>query len=171
MSEVLVTPAGTIYGTYAAAVIYIDGQFGDAYRAWEALDVADRKRALLGATRYLDRQVWGDDYDTFAARDAIEAFQLACYELAALAAEDASVLGATDQSSNISSVGAGGASVTYFNPTSVESGSASKLPPILMQLLADYMGAADVVVVGGYSQTGDCESAFSDCEDFDRSEP
>lgn len=173
MSEVLAgSPAGTIYGTYAAAVIHIDSQFGDAYRAWEALAVADRKRALLGAAAYLDRISWVDDYDTFAERDALAAFVTASYELAALAAEDASILAASDQGSNIARVYAGGAGVDFFNPTSTRLGSASKLPPILQALIGEHLASTEAATVfGGTGSTGDCENPFSACEDYDRTDP
>lgn len=173
MSEVLTgSPAGTIYGTYAASVIHIDSQFGDAYRAWEALTEANRKRALLGAAAYLNRQAWVAAYDTFAERDALAAFVTASYELAALAAEDAAVLAATDQGTNIARVYAGGAGVDFFNPTSFRLGTASKLPPILQLLIGAYLAATEAAsVFGGTGNTGDEENPFSACHDYDRTDP
>jgi len=89
MSEVVAIGAynATIYGTFAAATAYLQTQYGDAYTAWLALAADDQKRTLAAATRYLDRQVWVADADTFAERDALEAFQLASYELAAMVAD------------------------------------------------------------------------------------
>jgi len=174
MSEVVTigTATATIHGTYAAAVDYVSTMFGDAYTTWLGFDVDDRKRTLVAATRYLDRQAWSTDYATFAARDAVDAFKTASYELAALAAEDASVLSAVDSGSNIKSVGAGGAFVDYFNPTSQLLGNATKLPPILQALLGAYLATSDVLAsLGGAGEDGDCHDPFNDCSDYDRNEP
>jgi hypothetical protein len=172
MSETLTLESGsegTTLGTYAAALEYIDGQFSDASAAWLLLETDDRYRSLIAATRYLDRQTWQDDYDTFAERDALEAFQFACYELAAAAAEDKSVLSSGDQGSNIQSLGAGGASISYFNPTSNKLGSAPKLPQVAQDLVGQYLAGSDVVsVFGGDGNEGSDENPFSDCEDYDR---
>lgn len=173
MSEVLPgSPAGTIYGTYAAAVIYVDGQLGDAYRAWEDLDEADRKRALLTATRYLDQQVWVEVADTFAERDAIEAFQHASYELACMVAADPEIVTLSDQGSRISAAGAGGAFVNFAFPTTIAQGTAGLLPPILMRLIGEYLGGSGVsTAIGGIGEPGGCVNPLSECSDYDFSEP
>lgn len=169
MSETFVgSPAGTAYGTYAAAVIYIDARLGDAYRAWEALAEADRKRAMLTATSFLDAMAWLDDYATFAARDAVAAFVSASYELAALVAADPGVVTVADQGNQIQTLSAGGASITYFHPTSARTGSASLLPPVLMRLVGQYLAASEVGgPQGGSSQKGSNDNPFSACEDYD----
>lgn len=181
MSETFTgSPAGTTYGTYAAAVIYIDSQSGAAYRAWELRSVSDRKRDMLTATRYLDRQLWLDAYDTFTERDAYVLadaitypFVFATYELAAMIAADASVVTKADQGSNIARVYAGGAGVDFFNPTSLKFGSADKLPPILMALIGSLLagGSAAVLAAVGPGVAGEDDNPLSDCEDFDRGEP
>ena len=173
MSETFAgSPAGTTYGTYAAAIVYIDARLGDAYRSWEALDVADRKRAMLTATAYLDSQAWLDDYDTFAERDAVAAFVSACYELAALVAADPAVVTPSDQGSLIQSVGAGGAQVTYFHPTSSKLGTAKLLPPVVDRLIGEYLAISQVGgPQGGTSQEGSCDNPFSACEDYDLTGP
>lgn len=174
MSEVVTigTATATIYGTFVAATDYLSTMFGDSYTAWTDLEEADQKRTLVAATRYLDRQAWTDDYDTFAERDALEAFQLASYELAALVAEDPAVIAVTDAGSNIKGVGAGGAFVDYFNPTSTQFGSATKLPPILQDLIGQYLASSTALAaIGGDGQAGNCHDPFSDCSDYDRDEP
>lgn len=175
MSELLTLTSGssgTTYGTLAAAINHIDSQLGDQYTAWLDLSVDDRKRSLIGATKYIDRHVWVDDYDTFAERDALEAFQLATYELAALAAEDSSILSAVDSGSNIKEVGAGGAFVEYFNPTSTLTGNATKLPPILQALIGQYLATSETLsAIGGDGEAGNCHDPFSSCADYDRKLP
>lgn len=163
---------GTVYGTYAAAVTYITGRYGESYTAWLALSADNRKRTLISAADYIDQQIWQDDYDTFAERDAVPAFVTASYELAVLIAADPEIVQALDQGSNIARVYAGGAGVDYFNPTSSKSGSAPKLPPILMRLIGQYLAASTTGGPdGGSGQEGSCHNPFSECSDYDRSEP
>lgn len=173
MSEVLTgSPAGTIYGTFDDAGVYIDGQLGDAYRAWEALAEADQKRALLTAARYLDQQVWVEEADTFAERDAIAAFQYASYELACMVADDPSIVTVADQGSRISAAGAGGAFVNFAFPTTVQTGSAQLLPPILMRLIGEYLGGGGIsTAIGGIGVSDGCTNPLSECADYDFSEP
>jgi len=173
MSEVLTIGGAynaTTYGTFADATAYMQTQFGDAYTTWLALAADDQKRTLVAATRYLDRQAWNEDADTFAERDAIAAFATATYELAALAADDPAILTTLDQGSNIQSVGAGGAQVTYFSPTSSKRGSAPVLPPILMNLLGSYLASTSSVALGD-GQSSCAPNPFGSCSDFDRKDP
>ena len=173
MSETLVgSPAGTIYGTYADSVIYVDAKVGDSYRAWEAETVPNRKRALLSAAAYLDRQDWIDTFDTFAERDALQAFKDASYELAVLVVGDPEIVMLTDQGNNVARVYAGGAGVDFANPTSARTGSAPLLPPVLMALIGAYLGGSDVsTAIGGIGSAGGSYNPLSDCADYDRREP
>lgn len=173
MSEVVTLTTGesaTIYGTVAAAKAYIATKYGDTYAAWRALNANDddRKRTLATAAAYLDSQPWQTAYNTFSLRDAVLAFQTASYELAVMILADASLVAAADQGSNIQSVSAGGAGVTYFNPTTK---NAPPLPPILMRLLATYLASTTSVVDGGSGQSGSSSNPFDSCNDLDRSEP
>ncbi len=170
-----------IYGSLAGALDYL----GAETDAWDDLETDETlQRLFVRAGRFLDRLPWGEDYTTFAARDALQAdatadgdagypFRVASYELARLALDDESVLTIEDQSSNIQSMGAGGASVTYFSPTSTQRGTASLLPPVLMKLVGQYLATstADIGAEGGSSSTGSCVNPFGPCRDFDRDEP
>jgi len=159
---------GQIYGTFAEAVSYLGGMFGDQYTAWTGLDTDDeRKQTLIAATRRLNRLSWSDTAPTFAARDAIvsddsvKLFQVACYELAALAADDPSVLTTADQGTNIEQVDAAGVGVRYFNPQSRRQGNATILPPIVMDLIGDYLATDSTNGPdGGDGESGSCESPF-----------
>lgn len=169
----------TIHGTFVAAKAYIGMSFGDAYAAWMALAASgsltadDRKKQTLAtAVRYLNAQAWNQGADTFAERDAITAFATAQYELAVLIAEDPTLIANLIAGSNIRSVSAGGAGVEYFAPTTLEAGSATKLPVIVHRLVGSYLAASTTgAVIGGYSQEGDEDSPFSECEDYDRGDP
>jgi len=175
MSELVTLTTGltaTIYGTFAAAGAYIGTMLGDAYTAFLALTPDDQKRALNAAGKYIDRQAWISTANTFALRDAIAVFPQASYELAAMAAEDSSVLAAADNGTNIKAVGAGGAFVDYFNPTSVRFGSATKLPQIVQDLLGDYLATSDAAVaLGGTGSTGGTMDPFSSCSMDSRNRP
>lgn len=183
MSETITFDNGAearIYGSLAGALDYL----GAETDAWDALATDESlQRLLVRAGRYLDRLLWVDDCDTFAERDALQAgdadgdaaypFRAASYELARLALDDESILTIEDQGSNIQSMGAGGASITYFSPTSTQRGTASLLPPVLMNLIGAYLATsvADIGAEGGSSSTGTCINPFGPCRDFDRNEP
>ena len=164
---------GTIYGGFAAAGLYIGGSYGAAYTAWLALTTdAAKKQTLITAARYLDRQSWIEAYDTFAERDALAAFVTASYELGALIASDPGIVTKLDQGSNIQSVGAGGAQVTYFSPTSASRGSAPTLPPVIEALIGAFLSSvATSGPQAGSGVSGGCRNPLSDCVDFDRGEP
>ena len=169
MSEVITLTSGateTIHGTYAAAVSYWSMAYGSQYDTINALSADNRKRCLASAVRFLNAQSWTEDADTFAERDAITVFATAQYELAALIAEDPSVTQADDAgSSNIASLSAGSASISFFNPT--ETGSA--LPTIVQRLLGEYLvgDTSSLTIIGGLGNSGSDSNPFSDCEDYD----
>ncbi|HVH39242.1 MAG TPA: hypothetical protein VM764_04385 [Gemmatimonadaceae bacterium] len=183
MSETITFDNGAsarIYGSLAGALSYL----GSETDAWDALSTDESlQRLLVRAGRYLDRLLWIDDYDTFAERDALTVgdadgdakypFRAASYELARLALDDESVLAAEDQGSNIQSMGAGGASITFFSPTSTQRGTASALPSVLMKLVGGYLASSelDATAEGGSSSEGSCVNPFGPCSDFDRNEP
>ncbi len=160
------TVTATIYGDFDDAEDYVSIAYGDTYAAWSALSDDNKAKTLVAATRYLDAQTWSDDYDTFAARDAVEAFQFACYEMAVLISADPSVITQLDTGSNIQSVGAGGASVTYFAPTTGE----FTLPPVIHRLLASYLGGqSGATTYTALSSTGSACNSFAD--GYKRNEP
>lgn len=174
MSSTITVGTGSedIHGTAAGAIAYVDMMFGDTYTTWAALSADNQKKTLAAAVRYLNAQQWTEDADTFAERDAITAFASAQYELAVLISADASLTSNLTSGSNIQSMGAGSAQISFFAPTSLEQGTATKLPPIVDRLVGQYLAGATVTtLIGGYGAEGDEDSPFSDCEDYDRGEP
>jgi hypothetical protein len=141
----------TIYGLFDDAMDYIEFALGDRYDAWRALTSDNQKRSLVVARRYIDRLTWITDADTFAKRDAIEAFVTASYELAALAAEDSSALVTTEQGSNVQSMSAGSASIAFFAPT-----TGQEMPEIIEQLLGDYLANGGDGFGAPIGNGGDC---------------
>jgi hypothetical protein len=127
----------TIYGTLVDAQAYVAERFGARYDAWAALNPTEQLKTLVNAADYLNRQKWIATADTFAERNAITdadgrlVFQISSYELGVLVNEDETITDLADQGTNISRVYAGGAGVDYANPTSVRTGSATQLPPLL----------------------------------------
>lgn len=187
MSEVLVITtggSGTTYGSFAGATEYLGASGSDAAVAFRDLASDDeRKRRLIDAARYLNKLAYTTDYTTFAARDVLDLgtgdadaafpFRAACYELAALAAADPNVLTVEDQGSNIQSVSASGASVTYFAQTSARRGTAPLMPPVVMAHVGPYLAVNEDPLDqdGGTGDTGSCENPFGRCEDYDRKDP
>ncbi len=175
---------GTTYGSFAGANGYLGASGSEAAVAFRGLaDDDERKRKLIDATRYLNRLAYTADYATFAVRDALDLgtgdgdaafpFRAACYELAGLAAADPDVLVVDDQGSNIQSLSAGTASVTFFSPTSAAQGTASSLPSAVLALIGPYLAVSEDVLdqAGGTGGTGSCSNPFGDCRDYDRREP
>lgn len=171
MSEVITLTTGEtaeIHGTYAGAGSYLAMSYGSEADAWRALSADNQKRTLATAVRYLSAQAWIAGADAFVERDGIAAFAYAQYELAALIAADPSVISAIDSGSNIQSVGAGGASVTYFAPTKVGAG-ATKLPTVVHRLVGSYLAAAQgATTVTAYGSAGGAVNPFGEDSDYDR---
>jgi hypothetical protein len=173
MSEVITVGTGTetIHGTYAGAIAYVDIMFGETYSTWSALAADDQKKTLAAAVRFLNAQSWAEAYDTFAERDLIAEFATAQYELAVLVANDPSVIQEADQGSNIQSLQAGSAGITFFNSTTSSGArSAPKLPPVLMRLLGGYLAASALSGPdGGESRPSCADNPFF--HDYKRSGP
>jgi hypothetical protein len=131
------TTAWTIYGTHkgaGSATEYLAASIAPAARTWAGLEDDDEKRTLVSATRVLDEQTWAGQKtvpsqaqqwprtgvfrkDGTAVDSATVPQEIidGSYELAALLAEDASILKQTDGASNISSVSTGlGVSMSFF---------------------------------------------------------
>jgi hypothetical protein len=175
------TGSATIYGSLAGAVSYFDMSGSDASVAFRALAATsdEQKRKLVDATRFLNRIGWATGYTTFALRDALDLgtgdgdaafpFRAASYELAAAAVVDPDVLNVDDQGTNIQSVGAGGAQVTFFSPTSAARGTASLLPRSVMDLIGPYLADAGTGLAGaGTGDSGSCENPFGPDADYDK---
>lgn len=182
MSETLTFDSGataTIYGSLSGALAYLSAQ----YDGWD--DVATDEalwKLLVRASRLVDRLTWVDDYDTFAERDAFDLgtgggdaafpFRAAVYEWANLARTNPAVL-TLDQGSNVASVSDGGASVSYFGPTSVRIGNASPMPRVVMDLIGRYLDTGESDLDTPSSSTGAdvADSPFATDARFDRTEP
>jgi hypothetical protein len=161
-----------IYGTRANADMYINAMFGAAATKWRNLSVDDDKdRTLVVAARYLDTLGLEDAGVAITYTTVLTAIHAAQAELAVLIASDPTVVEAIDAGSNIRVLDADGTKIEFFRPTSAAAGTATRLPVVVQRLLAPYLPATDLVIVGGAAFGTDVDSQFDDCDDGDRSDP
>jgi len=147
----------TIYGTSAAADIHWDGSIGDTATLWAASDDDTRAKGLVSATRLLDRQRYVDAAATFSLRDAITAFQTACYELAGMIIENPSLVTDATSGQNIKRVDAGGGvGVEFFSPTL---GITGRFPTNIQELIGEYLAGAEGGEISGSYVSGTGESS------------
>lgn len=150
-------------------VSYADIDTADGYLAasitvvgWADATNDNKAKALVSATRLLDRQTWAEDYTTFDARAAVQAIVDACCELAGLfidGSTDALTNSTTEQSTK--SLKAGSVAIEYFrqNPA-----LAARFPTIVQELLGPYLaGSSDAASIAApYAGGTDV------CSQFDR---
>jgi hypothetical protein len=155
----------TIYGSQAGAIAYLTGSITpQAAKFISPSTTADSQaRALVDATRELERQLWIDSVNTFPLRDAIPAFQNASYELAALLLTKPNLFDASGAGSNVQSVTAGPTSVTFFKPT-----DAGRFPTRVQELIGVYLAGEAPSIPGGSESLGNTECAESQFDDCDR---
>lgn len=163
---------------------YIGGHINAATLAAATDDT--KKRALVSAFRAIERERWSGEVlvdgqatrwpRTGATKDGVEVddgtpddIANGEFEFAISLMSDASLLNKNSTASNISSVGAGSASVSFFYPLP---GSSTRWPLPVNDLLAGYLAGAgsSLDVLGPYVGGGDAnEGIFTDI-DADRSE-
>lgn len=182
----------TVYGTSTGLATYANGSltFGDAYTSATA---TTRARALVEATRLLDRQAWqGDKTDSGQALawprtgvtdrlgNAVDDSTIpddvitAAYELALAALVDAGTVKGTSTGSNIQSVNAQGVSVSFFAPV-----AGGRFPARVMELVGQYLGGSATStgsvsasgLAGSYASGTDGESAFDDDDVYGMASP
>ncbi len=191
------TIAVEVYGGLTAIKAYHAVSSSPASVRFTALvDDTAKSRRLIDATRYIDALPWvgvatdpAVDSTTLqwprtdvqivingvavdVDPDTVPADILtAVYELAALLVVNPSLTGQADQSSNIQSLAAGPAQVSFFAPTSIKDGTATVLPPIIDRLVAKYLnGGQGSSARGGrwIGESCDDASAFTDCAQYKR---
>lgn len=186
--------AREVYGGLTACEAYLLDKIGDGAAAFRSLLAGgdDRKRLLIEATRYIDRQRWqgeanADGGTTLAfPRDALTAdgvaisnadqlalVEQAVFELVAILAGDPDVIASADQSVNIKSMGAGSARLEFFGPARLKDGSASKLPTVVQDLIGHWLAGAGggSVIIGGIATGTDGEPSFDNCDGYEREDP
>lgn len=145
---------------------YIGARFGPNYTAWLALSDDDKGRTLTSADDYIDSFAWKgtatgilndnptsrawprsgiDGVDSATVPDAVVK---ASFELAVLIMADPDLPQNLDQGSNISSMGAGPAQMSFFRPLSPANGTATVLPPIVHRLIGQWLAGAGTGLAG-----------------------
>lgn len=151
----------TIYGTSDGANVYWESSLGGTADAW-ADNAAKRDRALVQATRLIDRIQWIETADTFAERDAIQAFVDASYEIAGLLIVDPTFFTSETSGSNVKAIYAGdGVGVQFWAPTL---GITGRFPVQIQELIGAYLvGQSGGLVSGSFSSgTTASDSAAGD---------
>jgi hypothetical protein len=173
-----------VYGTDAARAIYFKASFSAAVTAFNALTADQKNQCHVAATRMLDRQRWQgtpvgtpvtdailewprngvvDRYgNTVSSASVPDDIITATYELAALIAENEAIQGNATSGSNIASVGAGPASVSFFKPTL---GITGRFETRIQELVGQYLeGSASVPgeAFGADEDETASQSAFDD---------
>lgn len=163
------------YETYAdadAADEYLEAEFSAQGTAWRAAVDDDKARALVTATRVLDRMTWlGDptesdqplawprtdtDVDGVENDEVPTAIVSASIELAAVIIAGTDVLGTT-QAQTVKSQKAGSVAIEYFRGFE----DPARLPLNVRELLALYLAAAGTATTGGAIAFG-----TDTCSDF-----
>lgn len=183
-----VTISSTDYDVYisqADANAYLAGQF--TATAWRAETDEDQKdRAIISATRFIDRQLWqGEKTDAAQLhafprtglyyRDSGEEVDdaLVPQEVIYATAELASImLSGSDVQENFTpgnnltqSFKAGSVAISYFRGEWI----ATRLPTIIQELLGFWLAASALAISSGAIATGvDRESQFEDTYDFNQ---
>jgi hypothetical protein len=173
-----VTIGSTTYDVYAdlaTANAYLDAQI--TATAWRAADDDTKKRALVSATRFIDRQQWQgsktDEYQplqfprtglTYPDGSTVPSDTVpqevidACCELAAILVEGSDIQSVATTESLVQSLKAGSVAISYFRANSLTIG---RLPQIIQELLGMWLrgatGAQGAISFG----TGRC-TAFED---------
>ena len=154
-SEPVTTPAETAnsYATVAEADTYLD----DSVRGgdWTFLDEDSKRRALLTATRLLDRREWAgdvaDEEQTLAfPRTGLADYGStqfpspiieACIELAFELTQDSSIASGS-QGDNTKKLDAGGTSIEYFRPGGVKGkASITRFPESIEEIISPLLGS------------------------------
>lgn len=163
-----------VYGGLPAAQHYLLAAVGDGATAWKALSADDQGRWLVAATRYIDAQIWQGtptglaggtattlqfprtgltnlDGSTLDATNVPQVLINACFEMAAVLADDATVQAAVDAGSNLKSMGAGSARLEFFQPQSSQIGNVTTLPTPVDRLVGRWLAAASGAVAAAFA--------------------
>lgn len=158
--------------------------FGPAADAWLALNDQTATRTMSAATGYLDRIAWlgtatgiGEDLQpttlqwprsgvvvdgvTIDSTKVPVEIKEATYELAVAILADPEILGRPDQGNNIRSASGGGGSVSYWAPVSAATGTASRLPYVVAQLVGKFISAGSANAPLAFGSAGNATSSMA----------
>lgn len=150
-----------------------------------------KSSVLVAASRYVDQQGWqgvptfllpvapsnpttlqwprsgvlNADGSTLDSTIVPLAILEAVFEFAAILCTDTTAKDAADTGSNIQSMKAGSASLSFWRPVSMQDGNATQLPTVLMRLVGQWLGNAVAVAaaISGVSSGLSGNSHFGGC--------
>lgn len=189
MGTVATVSIGTVdYDVYALtsdalgdANAYHKGSLGTT--SWDDADNNTRKKALITATRMLDRARWsgakqGDPqatqwprtgatcYGEIVADGTPDAIAHGTFALALALLEDESIQDKRTTRTDIRSVAAGSAQVEFFQPLP---GEETRFPTVVQELVGCFLAGIFPVAGLPYASGTDEDSSFGE-DDFERSE-
>ena len=134
----------TVYADLDTADVYAGSAIhGDTWRDPETTE--DMKgRALVTATRTLDRQSWRPEYSTFELRSVVPNIIVASIELAMALLDGSEVQNQPSGAERVRSISAGSVSITNFRGVDTP----MRFPQIVQELLRGYLGEAGAGFVG-----------------------
>lgn len=162
-----------VYGLVAEADVY----FGGAIHAdaWREAEEETKSRALVTASRILDRQDWrgtktaagqnlawprtGTGIDGVTDNTIPAVIVNASFELALSLIEGSDVQTSASTASNVKRMKAGSVEMEYFRGLD---SAATRFPIIVSELIGDYLASGAGYVGGGFVSGVDCKSRFSD---------
>jgi hypothetical protein len=174
----------TVYGSVAGLTAYANSSL-TWFAAWFAATVDDRARAMVEASKLLDRQAW-DGSGVGWPRTGVTALPPSkvpvvdgvtpdeiidgAYELALAMLAKPAVVAGTSTSSNVQSVGAGSATVSFFSPV-----TGGRFPDRVMELIgwafAGSSSSDTIAPMGSYASGTDGCSQFDRRDEYDLSGP
>lgn len=153
-------------GAVEDATNYIGQRFGPSYTAWLLLSTDDKSRTMVSATSYIDSLQWQgtptglvNGNVTFlqwprSGIDGVDPLTVptqivnATFELAVLIAAAPDLVQNVDSGSNVQSMGAGPASLSFFRPTFAANGSATVLPPLINRMIGQWLAGSGAGLAG-----------------------
>jgi len=173
-----------VHGTEAGAKAYFRGHPNPT--AWDGATADQRRRAHIGATRIMEGIDWTGELtavgqalshprtgmfdcegNAIASNVTWVNVEEATYEVLLSLLEDVSLYAKTTNASNVKSVGAGSARVSFWGPGDPEGGAGSVLPPQALRLVSCIIeNFVSQPFAGGTAE----ESQFDDCDEYRRNE-
>lgn len=149
-----VTIEGVDYSSYAdvaTADAYLVASYGANTWRLPSTNIEVRSRALITATRVMDRQRWAEGYKTQVEREDVQNIIDACCEIASALLEGSDLESTASTEQKLQSITAGSVSLTYFRGAD---GVPHRFPVIIWELLRDYLVGASAVAGGIATGTG-----------------
>lgn len=152
-----------IYGTSAAADIYLGAKLGAA--DWSGASADTKSRALVQGTRLIRTYLAARGHDLDPAEAVDVEVEEANYELAFALVLDPTIASNANSGSNIRRTKAGSAEIEYFRPV-----EGSRFPVEVQVILNGWLSSQGSSGSAGAFSSGTCEESTLCADDFGLSE-